>query len=289
MKLPAALLPWTFLVPASIAGLRANGIKTPLLRYAICWFVFPFLLFSISSGKLLTYILPCFPALAILLSTGIIEYLNTEKTYWFNKGVFFLMGFMGLLIVCLLILQTGMIAPLHPYAYEAQWKEALFFAALIIFIIVLKSSLITADHTKKILIFAAAPLFFYLSAHFLIPDLTFLRKCPGELIQRNMDRIDKDVLVFSPSTPLRAVNWFLKRDDVFMLSQGELVYGLKQKGYKNRLVSYQQFYELVRKNNGKKKIAIIIDQWDYARIKDNLPESAYMDSSGDDGFAFIIF
>lgn len=289
MTLPPALLPWTFLVPASIAGLRTTGIKTPLLRYAMCWFVFPFLLFSISSGKLLTYILPCFPPLAILLSTGIIEYLNTEKTYWFNKGVVFLMGFMGLLMICLIILQTGIIEALHPYAYADQWKGALFFAALTVFIIVLKSSLTTPDHTKKILIFAAAPLFFYLSAHFLIPDLTLLRKCPGELIQRNADRIDKNALVFSPETPVRAVNWFLKRDDVFMLDKGELAYGLEQKGYEDRLVSYEQFYELVRKNSGKKKIAFIIDQWDYVRIKDNLPEPAYMDSSGDDGFVFIIF
>ena len=289
MVLPGALLPWTFLLPASIEGLRVKGIKTPYLRYALCWFVFPFLLFSFSSGKLSTYILPCFPALAILLSTGIIEYLNTEKTYWFNKGVIFLMGFLGLLMICLIILQTGIIESLHLYAYADQWKGLLFGAGLTVFIIFLKFSLAAEDYTKKILIFAAAPLVFYLFAHVLLPDLTLLRKCPGMLIQRNMDKSDENALVFSTSTTVHAVNWFLKRDDVFMLDKGELAYGLEQKGYEDRLVSYEQFFKIARENSGEKKIAFIVDQWDYARIKDKLPEPTYMDSSGDDGFAFIIY
>jgi len=156
MVLPAALFPWTFLAPASIAGLRIKGINTPLLRYALCWFVFPFLLFSISSGKLPTYILPCFPGLAILLSTGITEYLNTQKIYWFNKGVILLMGFAVLAILTLIVLQTGIITSV-PYVYESLWKSILFIIAIGIFIIGLKMSLTAKDNTKKILLFAAAP------------------------------------------------------------------------------------------------------------------------------------
>jgi len=289
MVLPAALFPWTFLAPAAIAGLVKNGMEKPLLRYALCWFVFPFLLFSISSGKLSTYILPFFPALAILLTMGLIQYLDSPKTHWFDKGVLLLMGFLGLLIAALVILQTGMITSLQPFAYKDQWKGGLFLVALIVFILVLKMSLKTADYTKKILLFALAPLCFYFSTHFLVPDQTFLRKCPGELIQRNRDRIDKDTLVFSPSTPVRAVNWFLKRDDVFMLDRGELAYGLEQKDAIGRLLDYEQFYQIVRKNKGIRKIAFIVDQKKYTRMKDRLPVPSFIDSSGNNGFAFIVF
>jgi len=289
MVVPVALFPWTFLLPAAISGLWEKGLKTPFLRYALCWFVFPFLLFSISSGKLPTYILPCFPALAILLSMGLIEYLNIPKTFWFDKGVLLLMGFVGLLIAALVILQTGMIEALQPFAYKDQWKGGVFLIALIVFILVLKMSLKTGDLTKKIFLFALAPLCFYFSAHFLIPDQTLLRKCPGELIQRNRNRIDKDTLVFSPSTPVRAVNWFLKRDDVFMLDRGELTYGLQQKDAFGRLMDDEQFYHLVRNNQGIRKIAFIVDQKKYTRMKDRLPVPLFIDSSGNDGFAFIIF
>ncbi|NOX33145.1 MAG: phospholipid carrier-dependent glycosyltransferase [Deltaproteobacteria bacterium] len=288
MVLPAALFPWTFLGPASVAGLRAKGIKTPLLRYALCWFVFPFLLFSISSGKLSTYILPCFPGLAILLSTGITEYLNTRKTYWFNKGVILLMVLTVLGILTLIVLQTGMIASV-PYVYESPWKSILFIIAMSIFTIVLKMSLTAKDNTKKILLFAAAPLFLYFSVHFLIPDKTILRKCPGALIQRNINRINKNTLVFSPSEPVRAVCWFLKRDDIFMLDKGELDYGLGQKDSGTRLTGYEQFYRLAQKNKGKQRIALVIDQRAYTRIKQRLPVPVFLDSSGNDGFMFIIF
>ncbi len=289
MVLPAALFPWIFLTPASITGLLKKGLKNHLLRYSLCWFFFPFLLFSFSSGKLLTYILPCFPALGILLSTGLINYLDSKRTYWFDKGVFCLMGIAGLLIIALFILQTGIIASLAPFAYKMQWKAILFFTGLILFFFVLKKSLNTTDRTKKILLFAAAPLFFYFSVNFILPDKTILRKCPGELIQKNMRKIDKNTLIFSPSTPLRAVCWFLKRSDVFMLDSGELDYGLHQKKAAGRLVDYRKFYKIASKDRGKRKIALIIDQKAYYRIKNRLPKPEFLDSSGKNGFAFIIF
>ncbi|WP_457554162.1 phospholipid carrier-dependent glycosyltransferase [Desulfobacula sp.] len=288
MILPAALFPWTFLTPASIAGLRTKGIKTPLLRYALCWFVFPFLLFSISSGKLSTYILPCFPGLAILLATGITEYLDAKKTWWFNKGTLVLMGVTILGIIALIILQTGIIASV-PYVYESPWKSIWFILAMGIFIIVLKMSLTSKDNTKKILLFAVAPLFLYFSTHFLVPDKTIMRKCPGALIQRNKSMINKGTLVFSPSNPVRAVCWFLKRDDIFMLDKGELHYGLGQKDSVKRQVSYEQFYSLVWEKHGKQKIALIIDKRIYTRIKHKLPAPVFHDISGIDGFMFILF
>ena len=116
-----------------------------------------------------------------------------------------------------------------------------------------------------------------------------MRKCPGELIIRNMKRIDKNTLVFSPSSPVRAVCWFLKRSDIFMLDSGELEYGLHQKNAAGRLVDYEKFYEIARKNKGKRKIALIIDRKAYYRIKNRLPKPEILDSSGKNGFAFIIF
>jgi 4-amino-4-deoxy-L-arabinose transferase len=287
--LPGILFPWTFLVPAAIAGLWNDRFKTPLLRYALCWFVFPFFLFSSSSGKLVTYLLPIFPALAILLSTGLEAYFNTRKTFWFDKGVMGLMGLVGFLILALVLLQTGMVASLAPFAYADQWKGGVFFAALIVFILVLKTSLTAKDPTKKILLVAAAPLLLYLFAPFLVPDKTVLRKNPGALIQRNQTRINKETLVFSPSTPLKAVCWFLKREDVFMLGRGELAYGLGQRGSEIRLLTYKQFYQLARENTGKQKIALFMSQKSYDQISTNLPKPVFLDSTGSNGFAFVLF
>jgi 4-amino-4-deoxy-L-arabinose transferase len=289
MVLPAALMPWTFLVPASISGLREAGMKAPLLRYAVCWFLFPFLLFSISSGKLSTYILPCFPALAILLSEGLSEYLTTPEKRLFDKGVFALMGFVGLLMAALIVLQSGMIDSLQLYAYADPWKGGLFFLVLLIFILVLKKSLTTLDHTHKILWVAAAPLCLYLAAHFLVPDMTLARKCPGNLLKRNITRIDATTPIFSTESPVRAVNWFFQRDDVFVLGAGELRYGLNQADGTGRLVTHEQFYDFIEKNKERQQVAFIVDQYDYQSMKDHLPVPSYIDSTGNNGFAFILY
>ena len=186
------------------------------------------------------------------------------------------------------LLQNGIIDKL-PHVYKDSWKAVLFIAAMIIFALVLTFSLKAEDPVKKILLFAAAPLFFYLSAHFLIPDKTLLRKCPGELIQRNKDKITPKTIVVSPSTPVRAVCWFLERDDVYMLDRGELVYGLGQKNATHRLLTHEQLYTMAKENRGKQKLALIMDQRKYEQIKDQLPLPDFMDSSGKGGFVFILF
>jgi 4-amino-4-deoxy-L-arabinose transferase len=64
-------LPWALLWPAAVKGLRARRAGDPLVRFALCWLVFPCLFLSLSRGKLATYVLPCLPPLAILTALGL--------------------------------------------------------------------------------------------------------------------------------------------------------------------------------------------------------------------------
>ena len=73
---PVAALPWSVLIPAAIKGMDRPLRQTPLFRYAICWLVFPLLFFSAASGKLLTYILPCFPPLRHPADPGVVRLLR---------------------------------------------------------------------------------------------------------------------------------------------------------------------------------------------------------------------
>jgi 4-amino-4-deoxy-L-arabinose transferase-like glycosyltransferase len=57
-------LPWTFIVPA-IAG-RLWKKRDDLSLFAVLWIVVPFVFFSLSSSKMSEYLLPIYPALAIL-------------------------------------------------------------------------------------------------------------------------------------------------------------------------------------------------------------------------------
>ena len=77
--LVGGVMPVGILWAAGIVGCTKEWFRRPFVRYMICWSVFPFLLFSASSCKLGTYILPCFPPLALLLASALNNAWRNEK------------------------------------------------------------------------------------------------------------------------------------------------------------------------------------------------------------------
>ncbi len=72
--LVAGALPWTTLLPGAIAGgWRRTGARFQASRFLVLWCVFVFVFFSVSRSKLPSYILPLFPALAILVAQSILR------------------------------------------------------------------------------------------------------------------------------------------------------------------------------------------------------------------------
>lgn len=92
--------PWWFLLPFFVIGAFPAALllvscigsvkavikmmqPQPLYRFAACSAILPLILFSCSSGKLATYILPCFPGVAILMAgavaTALRNYGRSEK------------------------------------------------------------------------------------------------------------------------------------------------------------------------------------------------------------------
>ena len=79
-------LPWNMFAASTIAGFRKADLRQPFYRFLVCWFVFPFLFFSLSRGKLGTYILPCYPPLVILMIVGLVNYLESGRMRAFTLG-----------------------------------------------------------------------------------------------------------------------------------------------------------------------------------------------------------
>lgn len=73
------LIPWVFAAPMAIRGLLWRGFGSPESRLLLCWLFMPILFFSVSSGKLPTYVLPCFPPAAALLAVGLVAYFEAIK------------------------------------------------------------------------------------------------------------------------------------------------------------------------------------------------------------------
>jgi len=104
VRFPAEFFPWiVFLPTAFIFGLRRGWEKRKEFIFLLVWFVFIFLFFTLSKGKKDNYLLPLYPASAMMV--GVLWDLglrSLEKTKGFIPGLLlltllFLIGFVLLL------------------------------------------------------------------------------------------------------------------------------------------------------------------------------------------------
>lgn len=85
-KLPEQFLPWTVLLGFVVAFMIWKKIKFSFNRdnrLFFCWVIFPFILFSLSSGKRPVYLLPLYPAAAVIMALMIENLI--KKVQFLNK------------------------------------------------------------------------------------------------------------------------------------------------------------------------------------------------------------
>jgi 4-amino-4-deoxy-L-arabinose transferase len=276
LVLPAAALPWAFLFPAAISGLKKVGLKNSMIRYAVCWFLFPFLFFSLCKGKLLTYILPCFPPLAILMSTGLDQYFESGGKKAFNAGG----KFLALLIIGIAIVLTGVqsigFKGFRPYSQS--WKWGLAVAGLMTFASLLFVACRKTEYKKKIVFYAVSPIFIIFTIPFIMPGVTLQTKTPGKMLLQNSHLVHPDTILVSDEDQVRAVCWFYKRDDVYLIGGGgELMYGLNYKDSKKRLLTIDGFNALVKRYPG--RIVAVFNFQRYQSWKAKLPKPLFLETN----------
>lgn len=283
---PAAALPWTCLFPAAILGLKKTGIKTSMTRFAICWFFFPFLFFSVSKGKILTYILPCFPPFAMLMSIGLKKYFETDGKKLFSVAVWSLAVLAVIIAVALIGVQNIGFKGFKPY--DQTWKWGLGVFGFVMFAFLLISAVRVSNSKTKLMLVGCSPLLLLFGSNFIIPDLTLEHKAPGTFLMKNAHKIKTDTMLVADEDPMGAVCWFYKRDDVYLLEGGgEVSYGLNYEDAKFRSLNLKQFKDLLLQNAEKGRVVLIAKSRKYMRWKQNLPEPLYEDSNGKGGYVFV--
>ncbi len=283
---PAAALPWTCLFPAAILGLKKTGIKTSMTRFAICWFFFPFLFFSVSKGKILTYILPCFPPFAMLMSIGLKKYFETDGKKLFSVAVWSLAVLAVIIAVALIGVQNIGFKGFKPY--DQTWKWGLGVFGFVMFAFLLISAVRVSNSKTKLMLVGCSPLLLLFGSNFIMPDLTLEHKAPGTFLMKNAHKIKTDTMLVADEDPMGAVCWFYKRDDVYLLEGGgEVSYGLNYEDAKFRSLNLKQFKDLLLQNTEKGRVVLIAKSRKYMRWKQNLPEPLYEDSNGKGGYVFV--
>lgn len=282
-------LPHTALIPSAAGGFILKGFDKPFKKYLVCWFFFPFLFFSASSGKLATYILPCFPPLAMLVADAVRDALDRGNDRLFKRGIYVLTGVLVAVTAAALSFQYKIMGKYGPI-YTDKRLIFLFLSGIAVFIIFLFISLRIKTPFKRMVVFCFSPFFLFGMAHMLSPDRAVIRNSPTDFIEKHIKEFDGDPIIVSPSTPIKAVCWSLKRDDIFLLDDGnELRYGFRHENVKHRQLYARSFNKLVEENKGKRRVLLVIDERRFNYSRDKLAEPTDIIMDNPDGYMIVIY
>ncbi|MDQ1335086.1 MAG: 4-amino-4-deoxy-L-arabinose transferase [Thermodesulfobacteriota bacterium] len=288
--LAGGALPWMIFLPAVLSETRA-GVrrKDPIVRFAICWFLFPFLFFSVCSGKLLPYILPCFPPLVIIVATGLTAHLKQGMSRAFNICALSFGVLLGVIAAALVLNQTTPLIGMRAYGPSETWKWVVAAGGFLVWGAGAFLSAKGSNWRKKVSLFTLAPLPLLFSAHVALPDHVLEDRAPKQLLLRNQDKVHADTPIITGDHTVHAVCWFYKRDDVYLLENGgELTYGLNRDDSRPpRLLMLEDLREFIRSHSKKGGVVLFLKFKNYQKVKDRLPEAEFKDA--DHGFIFLKF
>jgi len=284
-------LPWTPVFPLAIAGLKKMQLKDPFLRFLLCWLVFPFLFFSICRGKLGTYILPCYPLLAILITIGLLKYLAAGRMLALSRCLRNTAVVLFVIVVALILVQIvqTVIPGVRVYNRSEVWKCAILVVALSTYALLLLHARDAENVPKKLALWYFGPVLLMFASHFVWPSRFVSDKTPNEFLLRNAGRVHPDTVLVSDNYLTPIVCWSYRRTDVFLIDRGgELAYGLRYGDSMQRLLDINQFKKLISETIGKGRVALITSTKRYSEYKLLLPKPVFEDIDSDFVFAEFI-
>ena len=276
--LPATGWPWVWLLPAAAIGIRGDGRHKDFLFYTALWAVMPLLFFSASKGKLLTYVLPCFAPLSILLAAGLERYFASGRTRAFRIAAGRAAALLALLLVLLAASQAGAFgAPAYGPDEHAKLATmaALLGAAFACAVIAMRS---TGARTGLVAFTGTATAFF-LPLDVALPQRAIDGFAPSTAIAHYVSTPADTVLV-SDASLAGAVAWELNRQDVHVVNPGEMSYGLSYPEARRRKLDGATFADLIAANRGVHDVLVLCEPDTEKEIDSQLPPSTQRSRDG---------
>lgn len=218
--LVAFSLPWAALLPSALKQAWQTR-RQANIAFLLLWLLMPLLFFSLSNGKLPTYIMPCLLPLALLLGHALADRLKLEQGR--VLGINGLLNMTLGLIVLIALVYLQLKKPL--YTHELH-NLVLVFIGLIGWIM---ANLLQAFRPLQCW---AAPAFGSLLLIGVLPagmpDSVVANKMPDQFILQHAPELAQtDKLLSNDLGAASALAWRLKRPEVALYNTiGELKYGL---------------------------------------------------------------
>ncbi len=239
----AGMLPWTLLMLdtlwRSLSGKRSEKSIEEATRafdaerFLLVWVIFVFVFFSMSDSKLPSYVLPMFPALALLMGKQIAE-MNARRLFWLVAPALPLMlASAGLAPLATRLAETP--TRVQMYSEFAHWM----IAALLIWslgvaaamILLRRANAVKGHKQLAVLVLALASL---LAMQIGTSGYNAIaRERSGYVIAEAIrPYVKKDIPFYSVLTYEQTLPFYLKRTFTLVAYQDEMGFGIMQEPYK---------------------------------------------------------
>jgi 4-amino-4-deoxy-L-arabinose transferase len=283
--LPLAGWPWVWLWPAALLGLRraagprgSSAIDRPLVGYAAAWAALPLLFLSFSSGKLPTYILPCFAPLAMLIGIGLEPYLATGRQRAWRGGAL-LIAALFTAVLAALIANAGGAWGEPAFGPDEQPKLVTFAVLMAVGAGCALYAAFGQARAARIAAVAGTGGALILAVQVAVPQRILDNVAPAVAVERYA-AARADTILISDAPLFGTVAFVSKRDDVYMLSPGEIGYGLGYPEARHRLLDAAGLERLIETNRGGHAIVIVGESSTEERIASVLPATAERSEHG---------
>ena len=232
-----ACLPWAGLLPSTLRKTWQEK-RQPAITFLALWLLLPLGFFSLSNGKLPTYIMPCLLPLALLMGHTLIDLISAgrARTICLNGLLNFAIGMAAM--IGLIYLQIA--KPLYGNSHAEMFSLSLAFIVLLVWIL---ANLLQAF--RPLTLWAMPALGIGLLVVLLpagMPAQIEDNEMPDQFVLQHLDELQPThALLSNELGSASALSWRLKRPEVTLYdTEGELRYGLQYAGSVHRKVELDQ-------------------------------------------------
>jgi 4-amino-4-deoxy-L-arabinose transferase len=251
--LVASSMPWAMLLPSTFIQAWKNR-RQPAMGFLLLWLLLPLGFFSLSSGKLPTYIMPCLLPLALLMGHTVVGLVDQEKGRAIRCN--------GVLNV--LLASTGLIALIYVQATKEIFKNTEMFSLSLAYIVLAGWIIANALQVSRPLQLWAAPaLGSWLLVALLpaaMPATIVNSKMPDQFIAEHLDALGQATSLLSNDLgAASALSWRLKRPQVDLFNTvGELKYGLEDPAMDSRKVTKDSVGQWMTEARKKGSVGVVM-------------------------------
>lgn len=225
-------LPWAALLPTTFIQAWKNK-RQPVFAFLLLWLLLPLAVFSMSSGKLPTYIMPCLLPLALLMGHAVTELLAHARGRTIRIN-----GWLNVVIAT-----STLLALLYLQATREIYANTEMFSLSMVYIVLVGWIIANALQILRPLELWAMPaLGIWLLVALLpaaMPSQIVDSKMPDRFIAEHLDSLKQTTSLLSNDLgAASALSWLMKRPQVDLYNiAGELKYGLSDPAMASRIVT----------------------------------------------------